>query len=51
LFSGKEAKNTENTKEEVMAKLKSLNLEPEEEDYSTDDDFDNMSDHSYCGEC
>jgi hypothetical protein len=49
LFSGKEAKKNENTKEEIMAKLKSLKLETEE-DYSTDNDSD-MSEHSDCGEC
>jgi hypothetical protein len=46
LFPDKEAKNTEKTKEEVMAKLHSLNLDSEEEEYSTDEDFDNMSEHS-----
>jgi hypothetical protein len=51
LFAGEGVKDTEKTKEEVMAKLNSLNLDPEEKDCDADDDFNNISGQLYCGEC
>jgi len=50
LFSGKVAKDIEKTKEEVLGKLVSLNLEAEEEGFD-EDDLDAFSDHSSGSEC
>jgi len=49
LFSGKVAKDIEKTKEEVLGKLNSLNLEAEEECFD-EDDLDAISDHSSSSE-
>jgi len=48
--SGKVAKDIEKTKEEVLGKLNSLNLEAEEEGFD-EDDLDAISDHSSSSEC
>jgi hypothetical protein len=50
LFSGKVAKGIEKTKEEVLGKLNSLNLESEEEGFD-EDDWDATCDHSSSSDC
>lgn len=47
---GKVAKDIEKTKEEVLGKLNTLNLEAEEEGFD-EDDLDAISDHSSGSEC
>nr|AGM32582.1 uncharacterized conserved protein (DUF2039) [Coptotermes formosanus] len=49
-LGGKVAKDLEKTKEEVLGKLNSLNLESEEEDFD-EDDFDDFCDQSSSSEC